>query len=549
MSENTFFLYARKSTDQEDKQILSIESQLTELRSFADKEGLQIAEEFVEKESAQTPGRKVFENMCAKIESSEVSGIIAWHPDRLARNSVDGGKIMHLLDTGRLAQLKFPSFWFEDTPQGKFMLNIAFSQSQYYVDSLSENTKRGLRQKVRRGEYPGKAPLGYLNDVKTKTIVVDPKVAPLIEKCFEKYNDGATQKELADFLANHGVKSRNENTLHRDRISSILKNPFYIGLFEYKDETHEGKHEPVIKAQLFEEVQNVLKKKSGVRKSKTNNPQALCGLLKCAECGCSITAEVQKGHVYYRCTKKRGACSQKYLREEALAEQLSKLIKERALKPAWADKMLERLEKEKQDATRDVAATRREKKSDLSAVSQKLEKLLNLYLDSELERGAYTDKKQKLLQNKKKLKESIETLDESRPRWLERFGSWIRTAQKSREIATDGTLEQLKTQAKEIFGSNLRLADKIAQGVAVKPHSFIPKSANSCNFVPGAGIEPACQLARILSPLCIPDSTTRACNRNPVIILPQTKYKNLAYFQINFLQRLCAVSIGIYPLQ
>ena len=145
---NQFFLYARKSTDVEDKQVLSIEAQLTELRNYAKLEGLSIVEEIVEKQSAKSPGRPLFNDMVTRIERGEANGIVSWNPDRLARNSVDGGKIIYLLDTGRISTLKFPTFWFESTPQGKFMLNIAFGQSKYYVDSLAENTKRGLRQKV-----------------------------------------------------------------------------------------------------------------------------------------------------------------------------------------------------------------------------------------------------------------------------------------------------------------------------------------------------------------------------------------------------------------
>ncbi|MBU1449210.1 recombinase family protein [Patescibacteria group bacterium] len=140
-----FFLYTRKSTDVEDKQVLSIEAQITELRAFAKQEKLEIVDELVEKQSAKIPGRPIFNEMLKRVEAGEANGILAWHPDRLARNSVDGGKIIYLVDTGGLAALKFVQFWFEPTPQGKFMLNIAFGQSKYYVDSLSENTKRGLR--------------------------------------------------------------------------------------------------------------------------------------------------------------------------------------------------------------------------------------------------------------------------------------------------------------------------------------------------------------------------------------------------------------------
>jgi site-specific DNA recombinase len=168
-----YFLYARKSTDVEDKQVLSIEAQVTELRKFAGDNNLQVIDTIIEKRTAKTPGRPKFGNMLARIEAGEASGILAWHPDRLARNSIDGGQVIYLLDQTRLTSLKFPTFWFENTSQGKFMLSIAFGQSKYYVDNLSENTKRGLRQKVRRGEYPSRAPLGYINDLRSKSIVVD----------------------------------------------------------------------------------------------------------------------------------------------------------------------------------------------------------------------------------------------------------------------------------------------------------------------------------------------------------------------------------------
>src|SRR3989338_1791600 len=196
-----FFLYARKSTDIEDKQILSIEAQITELRAFAKQNNLDIIEEFIEKQSAKIPGRPIFSAMLKKIENGEANGILSWHPDRLARNSVDGGKIIYLIDCGRIVTLKFPQFWFEPTPQGKFMLNIAFGQSKYYINSLSENVRRGLRQKVRRGEYPGPAPIGYINDPRTKTIAVDRKKTKIIKQTFELYaQNNSCLEDIANFL-------------------------------------------------------------------------------------------------------------------------------------------------------------------------------------------------------------------------------------------------------------------------------------------------------------------------------------------------------------
>src|SRR3989339_1618512 len=191
-----YILYARKSTESEDRQVLSIEAQLAELQQFAAKEKLEIAASLCEAKTAKEPGRTKFAEMLDMIERGTAQGIIAWHPDRLARNSIDGGKIIYMVDNLKIKSLKFPTFWFENTPQGKFMLNIAFGQSKYFVDNLSENIKRGLRQKLRNGGWPHPAPVGYQNDTRNKTIVIDPVQGPLIQKMFKEYATGKyTQNE------------------------------------------------------------------------------------------------------------------------------------------------------------------------------------------------------------------------------------------------------------------------------------------------------------------------------------------------------------------
>ncbi len=169
-----YFLYARKSTEDKERQVMSIEAQLAELAEYAKRENIDITERFIESKSAKKPGREIFNEMIQKIYASkEAVGILAWHPDRLARNSVDGGQVIYLIDIGKIASLRFPTFWFEPTPQGLFMLQVAFGQSKYYSDNLSENVKRGIRQKLRRGEWPGLAPFGYVNNPKTRTIEPD----------------------------------------------------------------------------------------------------------------------------------------------------------------------------------------------------------------------------------------------------------------------------------------------------------------------------------------------------------------------------------------
>ena len=180
-----FFLYARKSTDDLSRQVRSIADQLAELRTLAAQEQLEIVDVLIEHQTAKRPGRPIFNQMLDRIEAGEAGGILAWHPDRLARNSIDAGRIMFLLDRGRLSALRFPTFRFDPSASGKFMLNIMFSQPKYYVDNLSETS--GVARKVQNGIWPMVAPIGYLNDKSTRTIKPDPERAPLIAKIFETY--------------------------------------------------------------------------------------------------------------------------------------------------------------------------------------------------------------------------------------------------------------------------------------------------------------------------------------------------------------------------
>jgi site-specific DNA recombinase len=490
------FLYARKSTDVEDKQVLSIDAQLNELREFAEGEGLKIVAELIEKQSAKTPGRPIFNAMLERLEASEADGILAWHPDRLARNSVDGGRIIYMLDTGKIKTLKFPRSWFENTPQGKLMLHSEFGFSKYYVDSLSENTKRGLREKVRRGEYPGMAPIGYLNDYRTKRIILDRERAPIVKEAFERYATGTvTLDDLRQFFAKHKIQKSDGRMLSRFAVSNLLSNPFYYGHFRYVGEVHEGNHEPLISKRVADQVQAVLEKR--YKWSPFVMPvkqKAFLGLLHCSTCGGAITAEVQKGHTYYRCTKKSNAalrmsCKQPYIREEDLDKEITDLLKPYSLRADWADEMLTRVNEEKRQNAQSARLMAEQKRVEIEKINRRLQTLQDSFLDGIIDREAFVAEKAKGMSRKKSLEEQSNALLKGRADWLEPFQNWILTAKQAGEIAVSGSLQEKRVLAQKVFGSNLILDCKKARGSCVKPWSALAELNQTGGVVPPPGIE------------------------------------------------------------
>jgi site-specific DNA recombinase len=499
-TENTkYFIYARKSTRGEDKQILSIQSQKDALEKLEHDQKLHVVEIITERESAHEPGRPHFNAMMDRIEGGEADGIIAWHPDRLARNSLDGGKIIHFLDVGKLTDLKFATFWFENTPQGKCNLGHEFVQTKQYSDKLSCDTTRGLQQKARMGLYPSLAPRGYVNDKGTKTIILDPTLAPIMKGAFEAYAEGNhTLDDMQDFLAEHGVFSKKQGArrkggikIHHDRIRRMLRNPFYYGHFEYAGEVYEGKHPPIISKALFDRVQAVLEKRTH-HFPKEREPKAFTRLLQCGECGRAVTAEIQKGHTYYRCTKKSKTvtCKQPFIREEELDRQLSALLSQFTLRPEWADGMLAMLENERKDIAGASRVFVAEKQAELAQVTAKSQRLLDAYLEQLIDRQTFAAQKSELLAAKKALQEQIESCEDNHHAWLEPMNNWIQRAENMGKIALSGSPQEKKAQAAQVFGSNLFLDAKKARGSALKPWSLILESHVSGGMVGWPGLEP-----------------------------------------------------------
>ena len=505
-----YIAYCRKSTDEKTKQVLSIDQQLVELKEFAQKEKLEVVDYLIEAKTAKTPGRKTFNHLIKLIEKGCANGILAWHPDRLARNSVDGGKIIYLLDTGKLQSLKFPTFWFENTPQGKFFLSISFGQSKYYIDNLSENTKRGLRHKLRCGVWPGQAPLGYINEPKLKTIEVDPEKSKIVKKAFQLFaNGGCSFAEIARFLYKHGITAKSGKPHKVDSVKNMLTNKFYIGIMKYTGEYYQGSHKLFISKKLFDQAQKKVIKIEKPRKE--GHHFAFTGLARCGECGAAITAEIQTkfypttrgkvDYIYYHCTKKIKPCFQKgYLREEALEQRLRKFVTKAGLHPGWR-KYFENWMK--RDEKKDKKNTEKELgnlKDEIKVTDQKLNRLLDAYLDQVIEPKIYKEKKNELFEEKLRLQEKMTKIQKDGCSWLEPMREFVESALSAHKIArTKNNRDELCSIAKKV-GSNYLIKNRLLTAGLAFPFRALaagggtasapPNSASISLLAPAVGLEP-----------------------------------------------------------
>ena len=338
--------------------------------------------------------------------------------------------------------------------------------------------------------------VSYLNDYRTKRVIVDRERAPLVRQAFEQYATGTvTLDALRHFFAEHKVKTRNDKMVGRAFVSNMLSNPFYYGHFRYGGEVHEGKHEAIISKKLFDDAHAVLKRRyKWSPNGKPIKPKPYLGLLHCSTCGGAITAEIQKGHTYYRCTKKSSAtmwCLQPYVREEVLDAEISNLLKPYSLRADWADEMLSRVKEENKQSAQSAALVVAERRGEIEKINLRLQKLLDAFLDGVIERNDYTAAKAKLMSQKKSLEEQSTTLSTGRANWLEPFQNWIIAARNAGEIAVNGSPQEKKVLAQKVFGSNLVLDCKKARGSCVKPWSLLVEKSSSGGVVPREGLEPS----------------------------------------------------------
>jgi len=362
-------MYCRKSSEAEDRQILSIDSQVNELRRHASHKGIQIVAILTEAKSAKAPGRPVFNSLMERLYRGEADGILCWKLDRLARNPVDGGAIIWAMKEHGV-KIVTPFQMYGQSEDNVVWMYLEFGMAQRYVDDLSKNVKRGLRAKAESGWLPGSTPLGYknrLNGDGRRTVVRDPKRFDLVRKCWDLMLTGKHTPAEIRQIANTawGFRTMRGNPMARSTIYNLFSNHFYHGVYEYpkgSDSWHTGRHTPMITEKEFDTVQHLLSRSRKMPRSR--KVFAFTGLIRCGGCDSAVTAEEKHQlicsgcrhkfahkskdvcpwcklriaemqspqklyYIYYHCTKSQNpTCAQRGLERKELERQIIQILAE-----------------------------------------------------------------------------------------------------------------------------------------------------------------------------------------------------------------------------
>lgn len=510
-----YIIYVRKSSETEDRQVLSIESQIKELKEVAERQGLRVIDIIQESISAKNVGRPGFARLLKRLESGEVDGIICWKLDRLARNMVDGGAIINMLLNKVIRQIKTVGKDY-NTDESVLMMSVEFGMANQFVVDLGKNTRRGLKAKADKGWYPGVAKPGYLNDKYCdkgeKKILKDSNGFELIKKVFRYYLTGVyTVNQLHTKLNEEwgyrtpkrkrlGGRPMSKSTLYR-----ILSDPFYYGKYEYPSgsgQWYQGMHEPMITEKEFNKIQVMLGKATNPRPTKNNHVKtAFYGQFKCFQCGSAITPDKKinvrctvckhkfsakhaiacpkchtkisamknpsiSTYIYYTCSHKKDPnCRQPSIEQEDLDDQINKILSGITITDDLRDWFIEELNKENSKKAQFSETTLQALQEAYSDCQKRQSNLLSLKISpqntdgSVLSDEAYNLKNNEIKAEMAQVKEKLDNLELSQATWSERAVKFFNFACYAKHHYENGTDDERKAILLGL-GSNQTILNK-----------------------------------------------------------------------------------------
>ncbi len=428
-----YYIYLRKSSEGEDRQVQSIERQADEVHTLIGKQGLTVVGTFQECRSAMVPfNRPEFSKMIKGIKAGKANGIICWHMNRLARNPLESGIIQQLLEDGKLHSIVTRDREYT-AADNSIIISVESSLATQYSKDLGKMVKSGLDKKVAEGIAPHKAPIGYLNTKKAEHgsnyIIKDTARFEVIRKIWNLMLTGlhTPAKILGMINTEIGLKKHSHSSptvfpIARSTIYRILTDPFYAGLFRYNSYIHKGKHPAMITVDEYDQVQKLLGRKGRPRYQEHYFPYT--GIMSCGECGSAITATekqklikstgITKSYQYYYCTHRRKGAENCSARKVVPVRELESLISEELNKISVSEKFKEVaikiLKENNQSIIEHEQAIYTQKKNELTKLEKEIKGLLQMRLSESITEEEYIqarkERDEKLVFMKAKLNQS-----------------------------------------------------------------------------------------------------------------------------------------------
>lgn len=471
-----YFLYARKSSESEDRQIQSIDDQINRLKQLAQEQGLIIKKVFTEAKTAKNPFvRPVFTDMMERIEKGEVNGILCWQINRLSRNPVDSGRIQWLLQQNILQSIQ--TIEREYKPEDNTLLfSVESGMANQFIIDLRKNTLRGMNSKVDKGWAPVLAPIGYLNDKDAHTIVVDPEKFPLVRKMWDFMLTGSySAAQVLEIATNDWgfrtkqYKRRGGGELTQSGVYRMFTNIFYTGLFDWGGKRYTGGHEPMITMDEYDRVQALLGRTSNARPQKHSFP--FTGFIRCGTCGCMVTAEAHtklvkgkgtmKTYQHYHCTRKKKdiKCSEASVNADDLDIQIEREIAGVAIVPEFRDWALEVIRKSNDKEIEVRTKIYETQHQTLEQTQKQLDNLTSMRYRELIDDAGFI-RERDLLQNKiLELRQRVKETESRADRWLELTERTFNFATYAHSAFLDGSPEA-KKEILIALGSNPLLKGK-----------------------------------------------------------------------------------------
>lgn len=472
-----YFIYARKSQENEERQVQSIPDQLEDLNRISSKLNLEIVDIFTEAKSAKDPYmRPKFEEMVSRIKKGEANGILVWHTNRLFRNPIDLGTIQWMLQQGVIQRIQTLDRQFNPS-DSVILLSIEGSMANQYIIDLRKACTRGMISRAKKGWYPSMPPAGYLNDRNTNEIIPEPERFQLIRKMWDMMLSGRYKPNQIVDIANaewgyrtRAQKRQGAKPITPSRLYSIFHNVFYTGMFDWGGVRYKGAHKPMITMTEFVRVQALLGNNTHSKIDK--HEFTYNGLIKCGECGYSVTGTKKRkwvkvdscfrDYTYYRCSRKSRTvmCSQSPIQEADLDRQLITSADKISLPGEFKAHLEELLQKEKSKIGSDFQAGVQMAKNSLKKTEKEISNLSRMRYMEQIDESYYISEKTLLEDKIIDLKYKIENSKDVENEILLRASGLLNICVGLVKNFKNGDVSGRKAIIKAV-GSNYTLTDKI----------------------------------------------------------------------------------------